>query len=336
MNIGVVGTGTVASWASSILNQLNSPKIKLYACFDTNEAKGNEFKEKFHYLHAYKNIEDLLNDKEIDVIYIAVPNHLHKEIAMKALNANKNVVLEKPFAINDQDAEEILNLAKKNNLFISEALWPMFLPSYKMIKEEIAKGTIGEIVSGEIMMLDFVMFLERVKKLETGGGSLLDGGPYTLGCLTYFFGTDIKEVKSVTRKLDSGVDAEDNIIVTYNNGVEVKIRQTIDCPHEKHQEYFEIVGTKGKIKSDVVSNPHHVDVLDLNNSVLKSIDVPPQIKNQGMPPVSGYEYEWIAFEKAISSGEKECLEIPHSVTLKMSQIMTEIRKRADIKFPFEN
>lgn len=336
MNIGVIGTGTVASWVSSILNQLNDPKIKLYACFDANEEKGKQFKEKFHYVNAYSNIDELLRDENVDVIYIAVPNHLHKEIALKALNANKNVVLEKPFAVNEKDCKEILNLAKKNNLFISEALWPLFLPSYKMIKEEINRGAIGELVSGEIMMLDFVMFLDRVKKLETGGGSLLDGGPYTLGCLTYFFGTDIKEVKSTTRRLDSGVDAEDELEVNYNNGVKVKIKQTIDCPHELHQEFFEIVGTKGKIRSDVVSNPHHVDIFDLEGKIIKSLEIPPQIKNEGMPPVSGYEYEWIAFEKAISKGDKECLEIPHSSTLKISSLMTDARKQAKIKFPFED
>ena len=204
-----------------------------------------------------------------------------------------------------------------------------------IINEEIAKGTIGEVISGKIMMLDFVMFLERVKKLESGGGSLLDGGPYTLGCMVKHFGTDVARIENRARLLPSGVDAEDEITVTYRDGRVVTIRQTIDIPREEHEDYFEIIGTKGRIRADAVANPHRVSFYDNEGNLLFEPELPPQIKNQGMPPVSGYEYEVIAFAKAISAGKTETEEAPLSDTLAISRLMTEARRQAGVVFPFE-
>ena len=335
MNIGVCGVGTIASWISSILNQLGSEKICLYACAASHREKAEKFASQWGWKKAYGSTDELIADPDVDVVYIAVPNNAHYELTKKAILAGKNVVVEKPFAVNDRECEELIALAKEKDVFLSEALWPAFLPSHKMINEEIAKGSIGDVVSGEIIMLDFVMFLERVQKMETGGGSLLDGGPYSLGCLINHFGSDIESFESTTRKLDTGVDAEDSITVTYKNGVKVFIRQTIDCPREQHDEYFEIVGTKGKIRGDVISNPKNVQMFDLDGNVVKTFEIPAQIVNQGMPPVSGYEHEWIAIEKAISEGKKETDEVPLSDTLAISRLMTGVRRNAGIVFPFE-
>lgn len=335
MNIGVCGTGTIASWISSILGQLNDDNIVLYACATSPGFDCREFAEKYGWQKICADYDELMQDPEVDVVYIAVPNNLHYEMCVKALNYGKPVICEKPFAINEAECKKILDLAEEKGLFITEALWPSFLPAHKMINEEISAGIIGEIKSGNIVMLDFVMFLDRVKSLEAGGGSLMDGGPYTLGCMTNHFGTDIKSVSSQTRKLDTGVDAEDQITVEYEDGKVVTIRQTIDMPHENHEEFFEIVGTKGKIWGDCVSNPREVKIYDTAGNVVKELKIPPQIKNQGMPPVSGYEYEFQAFEKALREGRTECVEIPHHETLAIARVMTEVRKQAGIVFPFE-
>lgn len=335
MNIGFCGVGTVASWVSSILNQLGDENIRLYACAASHLEKAQAFAEKFGFEKAYGRTEELFADGNVDVVYIAVPNDAHYALCRKALESGRNVICEKPFAVNDTQCAELIALAQEKGLFLSEALWPAFLPAHRIINEEIAKGTIGEVVSGKIMMLDFVMFLERVKKLETGGGSLLDGGPYTLGCMVKHFGTDVARVENRARLLESGVDAEDEITVTYRDGRVVTIRQTIDIPREEHEDYFEIIGTKGRIRADAVANPHRVSFYDNEGKLLFEPELPKQIKNQGMPPVSGYEYEFIAFQKALAAGKKETAEAPLSDTLAISRSMTEARRQAGVVFPFE-
>ena len=276
-----------------------------------------------------------MSDPDVDLVYIAVPNTFHYDLCKQALNAGKAVLVEKPFAINDTEATELIALAEEKGLFLCEALWPSFLPVRQAIDEEIAAGTIGELTGGNIVMLDNVLFLDRVKKLELGGGSLLDGGPYTLGFMTDHFGVEVESVSAEVRKFETGVDAEDRITVTYRNGAVVHIRQTMDMPREQHEEYAEIIGTKGKIWVDHVSNPHCCRVLDLEGNVLKELSIPQQIQFRGMPPVSGYEHEFIAYEKALREGRQECVEATHAQTLAIAKIMTEVRRQGGIQFPFE-
>ncbi len=335
MNIGVCGTGTIAGWISDILVQLGHRDIVLYACATAPGFDCTEFASRYGWQKIHKTYADLMADPKVDLVYIAVPNSFHHDLCLQALNAGKAVVVEKPFAVNDAEAADMIALAEEKGLFLCEALWPSFLPIRNAIDEEIAKGTIGEVTGGNIVMLDNVLFLDRVKSLELGGGSLLDGGPYTLGFMTDHFGTDIRSVSAQVRKFETGVDAEDRICVEYSNGIEVNIRQTMDMPREQHEEYAEIVGTKGKIWVDCVSNPRHCKVLDLEGKQIRELPIPPQIQFRGMPPVSGYEHEFIAYEKAIREGKVECSQVTHAQTLSIAKIMTEVRRQGGIRFPFE-
>lgn len=336
MNIGICGTGTIASWISDILNQLNDPNIVLYACATAPGFDCAEFAARYGLGKVYATYGELMDDPGVDLVYIAVPNTFHYDLCKQALNAGKAVLVEKPFTVNDTQAAELIALAEEKGLFLCEALWPGFLPVRRAIDNEIAAGTIGELTGGNIVMLDNVLFLDRVKSLELGGGSLLDGGPYTLGFMTDHFGVEVESVSAEVRKFETGVDAEDRITVTYQNGAVVHIRQTMDIPREQHEEYAEIIGTKGKIWVDGVSNPCHCRVMDLEGRVIKELPIPSQIQFRGMPPVSGYEHEFIACEKALREGRTECAQAPHAQTLAIAKVMAEVRRQGGVRFPFED
>lgn len=334
MKIGVCGTGTVASWCSDTICQLQDPDIELYACATSPGFDCTEFARKYGFKKISESFDTLMQDPEVDLVYIAVPNNFHYDLCRKAISYGKNLVCEKPFSVHEEECRKILEAAREKDVFVSEALWPTFLPSHKRVKAEIAAGTIGDVKSMSIVMLGNVMFLERVKYLETGGGELLDEGPYTLGCMTLYFGTDIASLTSKTRKLDTGVDAEDEIHITYTDGRTVHIHQAMDCTEEESDEHVEIIGTKGKIVLNAVANPKEIKVLDLEGNLIKEIEVPAQITFRGMPPVSGYEHEWIGYANALKEGKKECDEIPNATTLAISHIMNTVFKNAGIEFPF--
>lgn len=334
MNIGVCGTGTIASWISDIICQLKHPEIVLYTCATAPGFDCREFAAKYEYRKVSSSFDELMQDPEVDLVYIAVPNNFHYEMCMKAIGYGKNVVCEKPFSVHAEDCRKIMDAAHERGVFISEALWPTFLPSYQMIKKEIADGTIGTLTSANIIMLDNVMFLERVKHLETGGGVLLDEGPYALGCMTAFFGTEIRSVENQTRKLETGVDAEQEITVMYDDGRKVYIHQSMDAPEGSHEQYVELIGTAGRIRMDAVANPSHVQILNTDGTVIKELSLPEQLHFRGFPPVSGYEYEWLGYEAALREGRKECREIPNQVTLKITEIMSQVLENGDIHFPF--
>ena len=338
MNIGIIGSGNIASWIADILQQLNSDQIKLYAVSAPLDPKVQEFADRWGFEKVHKTVEELVSDAKVDIVYVAVPNPFHYEMCMLALEHGKNVVVEKPFAINDKQAAAMIAKAKEKGVFLSEALWPSFLPSRRMIDDIISSGEIGEVTGGKLQSLTNVMFLERVTKLETGGGALLDMGPYVLGRMTDHFGWDIKSVTGDYELLDTGVDARDYFTVEYNSGIKVECAVTINTPREDIEVFGEhgwIYGTKGTIKFDSLSNPRLIEILDLEGNLVRSEEIPPQIKRREKPFVGGYENEWIAFEKALSEGKTETDEAPLAMTLKIAEVMTELRRQAGVIFPFE-
>ena len=185
------------------------------------------------------------------------------------------------------------------------------------------------------MSLTNVMFMDRIKKLETGGGALLDMGPYVLGRVTDHFGLDVTRVEGAFEHLESGVDSRDNYVLTFANGCRVHCVNTINTPHEERQEYALIQGTEGSIRMDSVSNPQRIDILASDGTLRENLPVPPMLHGREVPFTAGYEYEFLAFEKALREGKKECAEAPHAQTMTISRIMTELRKQAGVIYPFE-
>ncbi|MBE5891197.1 MAG: Gfo/Idh/MocA family oxidoreductase [Lachnospiraceae bacterium] len=335
MNIGVYGTGTIASWCSSFIGQINSKDIVMYGCATSPGFDATEFAEKWGWKKVYSSLEDMLEDDYVDVVYVAVPNHLHKEVCLKAIDAGKGVICEKPFAMNYRETKEIVEAAKEKDVFCTEALWPSFLPIRELVLDEIKKGTIGEVVGGDILQLDNSTFLPRVMDINLGGGSILDEGPYAIGAMVDYFGTDIQSVHAHVRKFETGVDAGSHYQVEYQNGVTVFVHQTMDWVKDQHLDTMTIIGTKGKIWMNAVANPSQCIVYNATGDKIKEIMIPEQLVNQGMPPVSGYEHEWIAIEKAFRSGKKETDQVPHEKTLTVAKVMSEIRRQGEMLFPGE-
>ena len=335
MNLGVYGTGNIASWCSSFINQIEGNDIVLYGCATSPGFDCTEFAKKWGYGTVYESLDAMLADENIDVVYVAVPNTLHKEICLKTIEAGKGVICEKPFAMNYRETKEIIDKAEEKGVFLSEALWPSFLPIRKLVQEEIQSGIIGDVVAGDILQLDNTTFLPRVMDLKLGGGAILDEGPYTVGAMADYFGLDIESVRAHVRKFETGVDAGTHYEVTYKNGVTVHVHLTMDWVKDQHLDSFTIIGTKGKIRMDAVANPKECVIYNNMGEKVKELSIPEQLVNQGMPPVSGYEHEWIAFEKAFREGKKETDEVPHEKTLVVAKVMSELRKQGGIEFPGE-
>lgn len=108
------------------------------------EPKAKDFAEKFGASCYYGNYEDLANDKNVDLVYIATPHATHYENTMLCLRHGKAVLCEKPFTLNYSQAESLIQYAEENKIFLSEAMWVRFQPFAKKIPELIAEGVIGE------------------------------------------------------------------------------------------------------------------------------------------------------------------------------------------------
>lgn len=162
--------------------------------------------------HVYDNYEDLLLDQDIDAVYIPLPNHLHHPWTLKALQAGKHVLCEKPLARDASEVEEMLTAAAAGGLMLMEALMYRFHPRSQLIKETVAAGRIGRVClvrSAFCYRMDDELLSggnnARLKS-EMGGGALLDVGCYSASVARWYMDTEPTELQAQAVYHPSGVD----------------------------------------------------------------------------------------------------------------------------------
>ncbi len=145
-----------------------------------------------------------------------------------------------------KETQELLALAQKNKLFIMEAIWSRFLPSYEFVFDQIKKGVIGDILYVDATFGVMIENVERIAKKELGGGTILDLGVYTINIVEQVFNGEMPEKISAVGNLNAdGVDLNCSAVLKFKNGrtATISTHSQIVLPNEAH-----IVGTKGTIK----------------------------------------------------------------------------------------
>jgi predicted dehydrogenase len=176
------------------------------------------FKNTFKAEIAYDSYEDLVNDIEIDAIYIATPHAFHKEHTLLALKSGKAVLCEKPFAMNLEEVDAMINCATANSVLLMEALWTYFLPHYRHVLKLLEKQQFGKI---KRIDADFGFYAgfdktSRVFNKDLGGGSLLDIGIYPVFAAISTLGLP-KSLEAQAKFYDNGVDSECNMVFNYDD-----------------------------------------------------------------------------------------------------------------------
>ena len=177
---GIIGLGNIANKFATDLATIEN--AELVAVASRSQENADEFAKKHNSKKAYNSYLDLANDAEVDAVYIATPHSFHKEHAILCLKNKKAVLCEKPFAMNLQEVQEIIAVAKENNVLVMEALWTYFLPHYTYVLESLKNEKFGKLLKLEA---DFGFSRafdndSRLFKKEVGGGSLLDIGIYPI------------------------------------------------------------------------------------------------------------------------------------------------------------
>ena len=143
MKVGIIGAGRIAANMAKTLDGMDDAAA--YAIAARNLDRAQKFAKEWGFEKAYGSYEELVNDPEVELIYIATPHPFHIEQAKLCINHGKPVLCEKPFTVNAVGAKEVFALAKEKEVFITEAIWTRYLPSRKIIDDIIASGEIGEI-----------------------------------------------------------------------------------------------------------------------------------------------------------------------------------------------
>lgn len=223
---GILGPGKIARKFAKGLAEV--PGAELYAVASRSLPKAEEFAKDFNASKFYGSYEDLANDSEVDIIYIATPHVFHYEHTLLCLKHKKAVLCEKPFAINREQVGEMIMTAKKEHVFLMEGLWTYFLPHYQYILELVRSEKFGKIISLEADFGFEAPYLpeKRLFNKELGGGSLLDIGIYPVfAALTLIGKPDTISAKAELG--ETGIDESCWVDFKYQNGVHASLFSTI-------------------------------------------------------------------------------------------------------------
>ncbi|MEJ9219824.1 Gfo/Idh/MocA family oxidoreductase [Paenibacillus glucanolyticus] len=245
---GILGCASIAKH-SVIPGLQQSPLNEVAAIASRDQDKATQAAEELNIPTAYGSYESLLADSSIDAIYIPLPNHLHKEWSIRAAEAGKHILCEKPLALTEAEAAEMAEAAAKAGVLLAEAFMYRYHPRYDMIKELITSGAIGE-VRGIRSAFTFNSSANhgnvRFRK-EWGGGSIYDVGCYPINAARILLD---KEPEAVTVQAFFSPE-HDHVDMMASGLIEFEgdVSLTFDCGMwAAYRNPLEVVGTEGLIE----------------------------------------------------------------------------------------
>lgn len=211
INWAIIGTGGVAN---EFCKQFNKEKANIYAVYSRKLEKGKDFSEKYSIDNVYDNYDELLQDENINIIYIATPHNTHYRYIKDALEAGKNVLAEKVIVLNSKQLMTCVDLAREKGLFLAEGMTIHYMPLYREIKEWISNKNLGPLKMIQANFGSYKNFNERYFfKKELAGGALFDIGVYAFNLVRYFLSSKPTEIKTLVNLHETGVDESSAIIL---------------------------------------------------------------------------------------------------------------------------
>jgi dihydrodiol dehydrogenase / D-xylose 1-dehydrogenase (NADP) len=324
---GIIGAGIIAGKLADAL-KIN-PDSELYAVASKTPAKAKEFANKYGVEHAL-SYQEIVNHKEVDVIYVATTHNFHFENTKLALKHGKHVLLEKPFTVNAKEAKELVQIAREKKLFLMEAIWVRFLPSLKLLKSKIQNKEIGEIKAVNISFGWFVNteYEKRLKDPLLAGGATLDLGIYPISFICYVLGEIPIEIKSMICFSDRGVDEISNYMFRFPSGCLANITCSFNL---KMRSSAEIFGNKGFIEfPDFQFGERFIISIHQGTNEIKDTTEVFE-KNHH----NGFIYQVEEVVRCIREGELESKIIPLDETIAIMEVMDKMRAEWGFKYPFE-
>lgn len=320
--IGIIGAGWIARKMAMALAPLED--VCVYAISSRSEEKARAFAQEMNISKAYGCYEDMLQDPDIDLVYIATPHSHHFAHAMLSLDFGKPVLVEKAFTANAREAEVLIDTAEKKGLFITEAIWTRYMPLSHKVKEIMDSGIIGQprVLTGTLCYM--MENKERIVRADLCGGALLDLGVYALNFAAMYFGTDITKTVSNCHLGPTGMDMHECISLSYSDGRMANLQAGALCLNDRQGI---ISGTEGYIRIDNINCPEVVEVYRNYELVQRHIS--------GEDPVSAYRYQVLEARRCIREGLLESPMMPHSETLRIMKQMDALRKEWGVIYPMD-
>lgn len=320
---GIIGPGRIARKFAIGLQSV--PDAKLVAVGARALGRAEAFASEFGTARAHGSYEALAADPEVDVVYVATPHPMHHQPALLCLKAQKGVLCEKPFTLNEREARELVECARREKVFLMEAMWSRFLPTMVQVREWLARGLIGD---PRMVVADFGFRTDwnpegRALNPALGGGALLDVGIYPLALAAMVLGGPPLKVTGQCHLGDTGVDEQSAMLLAYKGGALAVLTCAVrtQTPHEAR-----ILGTEGSIY--LPDFWHGIEAtLTLAGKEPERV-IPERVGN-------GYNYEAVEVGRCLRAGLKESPLMPLDETVMTMRIMDELRRQWGLVYPQE-
>lgn len=276
---GVLGTANIAK-NCTIPGMKLAESCELYAIAGRSLDKAQAFQKEFGFSKAYGSYEELLDDPDVQAVYIPLPNDLHKKWVIAALESKKHVLCEKPLALNEEEAKEMFACAKNNAVYLMEAYAYLHGPYVKSLKKDIDDGIIGEVDYIESAFLTQCYKNDiRLHKAQ-GGGAMYDLGCYCTSMILSLIDSKPEYVKAVGEIAGDDVDYMTSAIIRFSNGVRAafNVGMTLGADTNDRYDRLYIHGSKGSIISYVEYNQAGEVCYEIhtNNGITKRTVMVPQ------------------------------------------------------------
>ena len=322
MRVGIIGTGWIAEKAAITLRGLT--QCEAYAVGSRHQETADAFAAKWNIAKAYGSYASLIEDPDIDLIYVGTPHSHHYDVTREALLAGKPCLVEKAFMANARQTREIIDLAHRQKVFLAEAIWTRYQPVVKMVRDLISSGRIGEPRLVTATLGYSMGDKPRIMRPALCGGALLDLGVYALNFARMFFDADIVNIESQCVKSTTGMDLTNAFSLVLSDGVLCNLQSSAACVGDN---IGVIAGTEGNLIIDNINNPQTITVNGPDRTYVETIRVPKQI--------TGYEYQFIACRQALIDGLLEPREMPHAETLYIMELMDGLRQKWGVRYPMD-
>ena len=321
---GIIGLGNIAHKFASDLLLVKGAQLVAVASRDANKAK--QFAKKYSSANSYSSYEELVNDSNVDVVYIATPHIFHFENTMMCLKANKSVLCEKAFGMNSSEVRTMIAEASNRKLFLMEALWTRFIPATEKLLSLLENKTIGDI---NYIRADFGFIADknperRLYNRELGGGSLLDIGIYPVYLSLLLLGVP-NSFKASVKMSNQEIDIFCGLLFDYEGGEKAILESTFEAntPVEAY-----IYGDKGSIKMH--RNFHHTKKLSISRT-----DRPQEKLNIDYVG-NGYFHEIEEVMSCLKDSKLESDKMPHSMSIALIETLDMIRNRIGLVYESDN
>lgn len=317
---GILGTGGIAALQTS---DLNDNGFTVTAVGSRSQASADEFASRWGIATAHPSYDALVNDENVDAIYVSTPHPFHHENALQALNAGKHVLVEKPFAMNAAQTREVVELAEQKGLVVLEAMWTRYLPHMVRIRELLAENALGEI---RTLIIDHLQDLpkdpkHRINDPALGGGALLDLGIYPVSYAFDVLGAPTRIISSGTMTA-TNVDAQVSMIFEYPNA-RALLSTALDV---RGPNTATISGTNGRIEIDSVwYNPTSFTRYDKDGGVVEQYDH--QVVGRGM------QYQAWELERLVAAGVTGNDILSPSESVQIMEALDTVRAQIGLSYP---